>query len=141
MAKIVFRGKTYKSVFDMPDDVRRDYRKSKASANTGMASGTFSSNLDNIPTIVKDIYERVQQNMGDVPPSSTPLDSLPKAVDMYSRKPMERSDESIYEPAPPLVSNPRDTIEPDTGFRRLVLSLFFIALLVGGVVAAIYFGF
>jgi hypothetical protein len=140
MAKIVFRGKTYKSVFDMPDDVRRDYRKAKSSANTGMASGTFSSNLDNVPSIVKDIYERVQQNMGDVPPSSTPLDNLPKAVDMYSRKPMERSDESIYEPVPPLVSNPQDTIEPDTGIRRLVLSLFIIAILVGVVVAAAYFG-
>jgi hypothetical protein len=140
MAKIVFRGKTYKSVFDMPDDVRRDYQKSKSSMNTGMASGTFSSNLDNVPTIVKDIYERVQQNMGDVPPSSRPLDNLPKAVDMYSRRPMERSDESIYEPAPPLVSNPRDTIEPDTGVRRLALSLFLVALLVGGVVVALYFG-
>ena len=139
MAKIVFRGKTYKSIFDMPDDVRRDYRKSKSSTNTGMASGTFSSNLDNVPTIVKDIYERVQQNMGDVSSSSAQLDNLPKAVDMYSRKPMERSDESIYEPAPPLVNNPRDTIEPDTGVRRLVLSLF-IALLVGGVVVALYFG-
>jgi hypothetical protein len=139
MAKIVFRGKTYKSIFDMPDDVRRDYRKSKSSANTGMASGTFSSNLDNVPPIVKDIYERVQSNLGDMPSSATPLDNLPKAVDMYSRAPMERSDESIYEPAPPLVSNPQDTIEPDTGVRRLVLSLF-LALLVGGAVVAVYFG-
>jgi hypothetical protein len=140
MAKIIFRGKTYKSVFDMPDDVRRDYQKSKSTANASMASGTFSSNLDNVPPIVKDIYERVQQNMGDVPPSSRPLDNLPKAVDMYSRKPMERSDESIYEPAPPLVNNPRNTIEPDSGIRRLVLSFFLMALLFGGIVAALYFG-
>jgi hypothetical protein len=140
MAKIIFRGKTYKSIFDMPEDVRRDYRKSKAPANTGMASGTFSSNLDNVPPIIKDIYERVQQNLGDAPPSSTPLDELPKAVDMYSRKPIERSDESIYEPAPPLVNSSPNTIEPDSGTRRLVLSLF-LATLVIGILAAAYFAY
>ena len=140
MAKIIFRGKTYKSVFDMPDDVRQDYQKSKAAGNTGMASGTFSSNLDNVPTILKDIYERAQQNIGDMPSSSSQLDELPKAVDMYSRRPMERSDKSIYEPAPPLVNSTQNTIEPDTGVRRLVLSLFIVALLVGAVIAVAYFG-
>ena len=140
MAKIVFRGKEYNSIFDMPDDVRREYRKSKPSANTGMASGTFSSNLDNIPNSVKDIYERVQSNLNDTPSSSNALDNLPKAVDMYSHKPMERSDESIYEPVPPLVTNPQDTIEPDSGIRRLVLSLFLVALVFGGIAVALYYG-
>lgn len=139
MAKIFFRGKTYKSVFEMPEDVRQAYKK-ETSAKRNLSSGTFASNLDNVPSIVKSVYERVQSNLDDMPSSSTPLDNLPKAVDMYSRAPMERSDESIYEPAPPLVSNPRDTIEPDTGVRRLVLSLFFAALLIGSVAIAIHFG-
>jgi len=58
MPKIIFRGKTYYSEFEMPPNVRQSYRKEKRK-------------------------ERAVNNVEEKPASSRPLEELPKTEDIY----------------------------------------------------------
>lgn len=136
MAKIVFRGKTYNSVFEMPDDIRRAYqiekRKRPAQTNSSKPLTDYVEMSDKI----REIYERALGNVEDRTASSRPVKDLPKAEDIYrqSASPQMRnsmSDEKIYSPSPPLTPPSHNTIEPDNSARRLAMTLFVIILLSG----------
>ena len=58
MPKIIFRGKTYYSEFEMPPNVRQSYRKEKRK-------------------------ERAVNNVEEKPASSRPLEESPKTEDIY----------------------------------------------------------
>lgn len=145
MSKIVFRGKTYNSIFEMPDDIRQAYKKSQKSSMTDMMNADPLANLDNMPSGIREIYERVLGNIDEKPAGTPALSELPKTEDLFSRSvPAGRSsknyDDLIYEPSPPIIENATNpTIEPDPAIRKLILSLVLAGLVVG--IIAAYFAF
>ena len=121
MASINFRGKTYKSVFDMPTDVRKAYQREK-----GQTERKISNPLTDFVEMsdeVREMYERALGDVADKPLSSRPLKELPKTEDIYRRS--AQANRSQIETPPP-------AIEIDDGPRRLVVT-FFVLILLGGI--------
>lgn len=61
MPKIVFRGKTYYSEFEMPPNVRQAYRKEKRKERSAEENGTVAKPLTEVVDMspeMKEIYER-----------------------------------------------------------------------------------
>ena len=136
MSKIVFRGKTYNSVFEMPNDIRQAYQieKRKRPAETG-TSKPLTDYVD-MSDRIREIYERALGKVEDRTASSQPAAELPKIEDIYRQSASPRisdskSDEKIYSPSPPLVPPSNTSIEPDNGARRLAMTLAVLILLAG----------
>ena len=137
MPKIVFRGKTYNSVFEMPNDIREAYqiekRRQPAGNNTSKRLTDFVSMSDEM----RELYERALGNEDAKPVSSRPLNELPKTEDMYRQSAPAHmrnmpSDEIIYQESKPLTPPPYQAIEEDDGPRRLAVTIGMLVLL-GGV--------
>jgi hypothetical protein len=149
MTKIVFQGKEYSSLADMPAKIRHDYFKSKAGydiseAEPEMNSGAMPAGMEDMPDEVREIYERVRGKLDAKPIKSSPIDELPKTEDLYRRSAPEGmqnrpSDEIVYKPSPPLIEPPPPVIESDHTLRRLLIWLGLILLLVGAALM-LYFG-
>ena len=114
MPKIVFRGKTYYSEFEMPPNVRQAYRKEKRK-------------------------ERAVSNMEEKPASSRPLNELPETEDIYRQSAPDDmkhlpSDESLYRPSRPIIDPVPSTIEPNQGIgmRGLAWGVI-VALVLSGI--------
>lgn len=141
MSRIVFRGKTYYSVFEMPPNVRRAYEKEqqKQRSNEGSDSTAKSlTDLVDMPDEIKEIYERALGNVEEKNASSRPLSELPKTEDIYRQSaPADMknlpSDESLYQPSRPVVDPVPPTIEPDEGIgmRGLVWGVIVALVLTG----------
>lgn len=141
MSRIVFRGKTYYSVFEMPPNVRRAYEKEqqKQRANEGNASTAKSlTDLVDMPDEIKEMYERALGDVEDQPVSSRPLNELPDTEDIYRQSaPAEMknrpSDEILYQPSQPVVDPIPPTIEPEEGIgmRGLVWGVIVALILTG----------
>jgi hypothetical protein len=136
MSRIVFRGKTYNSVFEMPNEIREAYqiekRKQPVENNAAKPLTDFVEMSDEI----RELYERALGNVEERPVSSTPLSELPKTEDIYRQSAPAHmqdlpSDESVYRPSPALSPPPHPAIEPEDGARGLALTLFMIVLLAG----------
>lgn len=136
MAKIVFKGKTYNSVFEMPNNIREAYqiekRKQPAENNAAKPLTDFVEMSDEI----KELYERALGKVEDRTVSSRPLSELPKTEDIYRQSAPSHmqdlpSDESVYRPSPSPSPPSQPAIEPDNGARRLALTLFVVAVLAG----------
>ena len=102
------------------------------------------SGMENMPDEVREIYERVRGKLDAKPLKTSPIDELPKTEDLYRRSAPagmqnQPSDEIVYKPSPPIIEPPPPIIESDHTLRRLVIGLA-IALLLLGIVLAIYFG-
>lgn len=141
MPRIVFRGKTYYSVFEMPPAVRRAYEKEqqKAVSKEGNISGAKSlTDLVDMPDEIKDMYERALGRAEENPVSSRPLSELPKTEDIYRQSaPSDMkdkpSDEILYQPSRPVVDPMPPTIEPEEGIglRGLVWGVIVALILTG----------
>lgn len=136
MSRIVFRGKTYNSVFEMPNDIREAYqiekRKRPAENNAAKPLTDFVEMSDEI----KELYERAMGKVEERSASSRPLSDLPRTEDIYRQSAPSHmqdlpSDESVYRPSPALSPPSQPAIEPDDGARRLALTLFVIVVLAG----------
>ena len=136
MSKIVFRGKTYNSVFEMPNDIREAYqiekRRTPAENNTSKKLTDFVEMSDEI----RELYERALGNVDAKPASSRPLSELPKTEDIYRQSAPTNmknlpSDEIIYQRSRPPSPPAHQAIEDDDGPRRLAVSLAVIILLAG----------
>lgn len=145
MTKIVFQGKEYDSLADMPAKTRHNYFKVKAGyvipeTESKDNSGMMLGSMENLPDDVRDIYERVRSEF-DVKPIGTKgsqIDKLPKTEDLFRRSAPENlrntfSNESIYKTPPPPV------IESDYTLRRLLVWLALI-LFLAGVIFMLYMG-
>ena len=149
MSKIVFQGKEYNSLADMPAKTRHDYFKAKAGYDVSEKepenkTDMMLSGMENMPDEVREIYERVRGKLDAKPIKTSPIDELPKTEDLYRRSApagMQNlpSDEIVYKPSPPIIEPPPPIIESDHTLRRLVIGLA-IALLLLGIVLALYFG-
>lgn len=150
MPKIVFQGKEYDNIADMPAKARHDYFKSKAGYDIPEEEpekkvGEIPDGMDGLPKEVREIYERVRGEL-DAKPTSTkasPIDSLPKTEDLYRRSAPDGmrdmpSDEIIYKPSPPIIEPPPPIIESDHAMRRFLIGLA-IALLLLGIALVIFF--
>jgi len=136
MSKIVFRGKTYNSVFEMPNDIREAYqiekRRRPAMADTSKRLTDFVSMSDEM----RELYERALGNDDAKPASPRPLSEFPKTEDMYhqsapSYMKNQPSDEIIYQESRPLTPPAHLAIEDDDGPRRLALTISVLVLLGG----------
>ena len=141
MPKIVFRGKTYYSVFEMPPLVRQAYekeeRKAGATETNSAASRPLTDVVDMSPE-VKEIYERAVSKVEEKTASSRPLGELPKTEEIYRQSAppdMQHlpSDESLYRPSHPIVDPIPPTIEPEegVGMRGLMLGIVVALILTG----------
>lgn len=151
MSKIVFQGKEYNSLADMPLETRFEYFRSKAGYNIsqekpGDKLGLMSDGMKNVSREVREMYERVRSEVDTkpFPTKKSPVDELPKTEDLYRRSApagMQNmpSDEIVYKPSPPLIEPPPPVIEPDQSLRRTLIFLGLVLALVG-VALAVYFG-
>jgi len=135
MSKIVFRGRTYNSVFEMPDDVREAYQIEKRRPAKTDAQRPLTEFVE-MSDEIRELYERALGNVEEKPASSRPANELPRTEDIYSQSAPAHmknlpSDESIYRPSPPPAPPPHPAIEPDNDVRRLVVSLFVVILIAG----------
>jgi hypothetical protein len=133
MPKITFRGKTYNSEFEMPEDVRQAYQEFERRNRTSVKSLT---DVVDMPEEVKAIYERALGRVEEESVSSQPLSELPKTEDLYRQSaPVDMqhlpSDESIYRPSPPVIDPAKSIIEPEPGLPmgRLVSSVLWVLIL------------
>lgn len=135
MSSIVFRGRTYNSVFEMPNDIREAYqiekRKRPAENNASKPLTDFVEMSDEI----REIYERALGTEKDKPASSRPLSELPKTEDIYRRSAPSHmqglySDKSVSQQSRPLPP-PHPAIEDDNGPRRLAWTVAVLILLAG----------
>ena len=136
MSKIVFRGKTYNSVFEMPNDIREAYQIEKRKHPTEDIASKPLTDFVEMSDEIRELYERALGTLDDKPASSRPLSDLPKTEDIYRQsapKHMKHlpSDESMYRPSPSLSPPTHPAIEADNGPQRLALTLFVIILLAG----------
>jgi hypothetical protein len=142
MPKIVFRGKTYYSEFEMPPNVRQAYRKEKRKERSAEENGTVAKPLTEVVDMspeMKEIYERAVSHVEEGPASSRPLEELPKTEDIYRQSAPDDmkhlpSDESVYRPSRPIIDPVPSTIETDQGIgmRRLMWGVI-VALIITGI--------
>ena len=141
MSKIVYKGKTYYSVFEMPPNIRQAYEREQKKARSAETKSTAGKPLTDIVDMspeVKKIYERAASNVEEKSGSSRPLEDLPKTEDIYRQSaPADmkhlQSDESLYQPSRPVVDPIPSTIEPEegVGMRGLVWGVI-VALIISG---------
>ena len=124
MSTIVFRGKTYNSVFEMPDDVRKAYQREKKRPTTAnqTSSGMFTDLFD-MPDEVRELYQRALKNVEERPASTQTFDSSQTARD---RRP---SDDDLYRPSPPIIRETQSAIEPESGTVNFIVSLAVVLVL------------
>ena len=149
MSKIVFQGKEYESLADMPAKTRHDYFKFKAGYDISekepeKKSDMMPSGMENMPDEVREIYERVRGKLDAKPIKASPIDELPKTEDLYRRSAPagmknQPSDEVVYKPSPPIIEPPPPIVESDYTLRKLLLWLG-VVLLLAGVALVFYFG-
>jgi len=130
MSQIVFRGKTYNSVFEMPDDVRIAYQTEKRkNAGTNNASKSLTDYVE-MSDEMRELYERAAGNVDDKPLSSKPSSSLPSADDIFRQS--APPEDSMYRPSAMPKPPSHKTIEEDNSSRRLALVIG-ILILLGGI--------
>lgn len=142
MSKIVFRGKTYNSEFEMPTDVYQAYQAEKRKESSVEENSTVAKPLTDVVDMspeMKEIYERAVNKVEEKSPSSRPLRDLPKTEDIYRQSAPDDmkhlpSDESLYRPSQPIIDPVPSTIEPDQGLgmRGLILGVI-VALVISGI--------
>jgi hypothetical protein len=149
MSTIVFKGKKYNSLADMPAKTRHEYFKAKAGYDIleeeePKDTGMLPKGMENMPGEVREIYERVRNNLDAQPINTSPIDELPKTEDLYRRSAPDGmrdmpSDEILYKPSAPIIEPPPPIIESDHTMRRLAIAVV-VTLLLLGIAAVIYFG-
>ena len=129
MSQIVFRGKTYNSVFEMPDDVRIAYQTEKRkNAGTSSASKSLTDFVE-MSDEMRELYERAAGNVEDKPLSSKPLSKLPSMNDIFRQS--APPEESMYRPSAMPTPPSHQAIEEDDSARRLALTIGILVLLGG----------
>ena len=137
MARIEFKGKSYRSEFEMPPEVREAYNRDKEghAEQTNTTSRPLTDIVDMSPE-VRAIYERALGNVDEKLASSERSRDLPRTEDIYRQSaPNDMkhlpSDESIYRPSQPLIDASKSVIEPESAFgmNRFVASIIWAILL------------
>lgn len=140
MAPITFKGKTYNSEFEMPQDIRESYQKDQVRR----ASTKSLTEVVDIPAEVEDVYRRALSWEKELISSST--NDLPTTEELYRQSaPADMrhlpSDESVYRPSAPIIDPEYSTIEPESSMvlRGLVFGILWSLVLIGIVFLVIEF--
>lgn len=148
MARIDFRGKTYRTEFEMPPDVREAYRREKERQTGQNTTPKSLTDIVDMSPEVKRIYERALGDVEEKLGTSQHLRDLPKTEDIYRQSAPEDmkhlpSDESIYRPSQPLIDPAEPVIEPESAFagNRFVTSVIWALILAAIAFAVIQFLF
>ena len=149
MNKIKFRGIEYNNLADMPAKVRHDYFKARAGYDVTeekpkSKEDMMPAGMENMPSAVREIYERVRGDLDAKPLKTSPIDELPKTEDLYRRSAPDGmqnlpSDEIVYKPSPPIIEPPPPIVESDHTLRRLLI-LLGLGLLLFGIALVLFFG-
>ena len=141
MPKITFRGKTYYSEFEMPPNVRRAYQKEQIrTTNTKPLTDVVD-----MPAEVEDAYKRAlhREEQSSASPSTKDLPTTDELYRQSAPADMRHlpSDESIYQPSPPIIDPEYSTIEPELSLviRGLVFGILWSLVLIGIVFLVIEF--
>ncbi|HSM70565.1 MAG TPA: hypothetical protein VK851_03395 [Anaerolineales bacterium] len=129
MPKIVFRGKTYNSVFEMPDDIRAAYQIEKRTKTAGTNADQPLTDFIEMSDEIKEMYERAVGKVDKKTASSQPLKEFPKSEDIFRQS--APSEESMYRPSKLPTPPSQGAIEEDNGSRRLALTIIGIVILIG----------
>jgi hypothetical protein len=138
MPKIKFRGKTYNSEFEMPEDVRRAYQDYVLENEVRTKSLT---DIVDMPDEVKAIYERARGKVEERPVSSQLARDLSRTEDLYRQSAPEGmkhlpSDESMYHPSDPVIDPGKATIEPEPILSRRLITSILLAILLAAIIFA-----
>ena len=124
MTPITYRGKTYNSEFEMPQDVRQAYQEEQMQKT----STKSLTDVVDIPPEVKESYEHATEKVASSSSSSMDTSDLPTTEELYRQSAPEGmkhlpSDESVYRHSPPVIDPAYSTIEPDSGpvLKRLAV--------------------
>ena len=109
MSKIVFRGKTYNSVLEMPNDVRVAFQIEKRQRSAENNTTEPIADFMKAPDAVRKFYEHTPENVEGGSASSG------------------NQNRSSHLPPPPA----HPVIEPDNSTRRLAVTLVVFILLAG----------
>ena len=123
MPKIEFRGRSYNSVFEMPDDVRKAYELEKRMDYKPEVDKMLTDFVE-MSDDIREMYERAVGKAIDKKPQSQ----------RQGRKQKPYSDDDYFKPSPmPSQSTPSDPfIEADSSLKRLAITIFLLMLLAGG---------
>jgi hypothetical protein len=141
MPPITFKGKTYNSEFEMPQEIRQAYQEEQVRRS----STKPLTDVVNMPAEVEDVYRRAL-NREKQSNSSPSTEDLPTIEELYRQSAPANmrhlpSDETVYQPSPPVIDPEYSTIEPESGLviRGLVFGILWSLVLIGIVFLAIEF--
>lgn len=121
MSKIVFRGKTYNSVFEMPNDIREAYQIEKRRGTTENNAAKPLTEFVEMSDEIRELYERAVGTVDKKSASSKPLSDLPSTDDIFRRS--APSEDEMYRPSHTPGPPANQAIEEDNGSRRLAMTL------------------
>lgn len=137
MSRIVYKGRSYGSIHEMPPDVRQAYDKEHGKQGKSAAAKSLTDLVTMSPEI-REIYERAMGNVEQKTASSQPLEDLPRTEDIFRQAAPgsmrdQPSDEILYQPSRPVVEPMPPNIEPEEGIgmRGLVVGVV-VALVITG---------
>lgn len=136
MPKINFRGKTYNSVFEMPNEIREAYQIEKRTGPGQTNAAKPLTDFVDMSDEIKELYQRARGNVEQKSASSISPSDLPTTEEIFRQSAPanmqnKRSDESIYQPSPSLIPPSRPAIEADNGPRRLAVTIVALVILAG----------
>jgi hypothetical protein len=141
MPKIMFRGKTYYSEFEMPPNVRRAYQREQIrTTNTKLLTDVVD-----VPAEVEDAYRRAldREEQSSAAPSTQDLPTTEELYQQSAPADMRHlpSDETVYRPSPPIIDPEYSTIEPESSLviRGLVFGILWSLVLIAIVFLVIEF--
>lgn len=141
MPPITFKGKTYNSEFEMPQDVRRAYQEYQIQ----QSSKKPLTDMVDMPDELKAVYRRALSREEQAGPSQSTND-LPTTEDLYRQSAPEDlkhlpTDERMYRHSSPVIDPEHSTIEPESGLvlRGLVFGILWSLALIAAVFLAIEF--
>ena len=133
MPPITFKGKTYNSEFEMPQEVRQAYQQYQMRKTNAK---TLTDVVD-MSAEVEDIYRRAF-NKEEQSSTSPSMKELPTIEELYRQSaPADMrhlpSDETVYRHSVPVIDPEYSTIEPESSLvlRGLVFGILWSLVIVG----------
>jgi len=133
MPPITFKGKTYNSEFEMPQEVRQAYQQYQMRKTNAK---TLTDVVD-MPAEVEDVYRRAL-NKEEQSSTSPSMKELPTIEELYRQSaPADMrhlpSDETVYRHSVPVIDPEYSTIEPESSLvlRGLVFGILWSLVIVG----------
>lgn len=133
MPPITFKGKTYNSEFEMPQDIRQAYQEDQVRRT----STKPLTDVVNMPAEVEDVYKRAlnREKQSNSSPSTKDLPTIEELYRQSAPADMKHlpSDESVYRPSAPVIDPQHSNIEPESSLviRGLVFGILWSLALIG----------